>query len=1062
MRGCRRRAVVLWMLALFGATVPAQDLASAIAAARAKIEAANVGTRAQAVAAILAALDGLDAAAGVDDSGDAAQVSWLLARAARQREEWPLAERAWRRAERWYSRHPGEERFDLVARAGLAEALGRQTRVDKRTEALALQQELLATAIAMHGAESEAAMWARNDVAVSLNFLDQSAAAAEEFRTLAAWYERRGDEDALHAARINLADAYWQLRADADLLAISNDMVERARKLFPAGHPTRLHRQVDAIVKLIERGLLTEARQVLEPAMSEFRSAASAEDRRSRSWGYALASAGWLMWLEGDGAAALAVLDEFFALAVAHGFEANELLGAGVAAASIRSDLGDHRGVIEVARFVLERNPSTSLAWDNLWSLRHTSGTSAFFLGDFAEAGRMFEQNLQLLTGLFPDPEDHSRRARFPATWHNLGATAWEAGDPAAARQWFEKVLAHEWPVPSFKASAAFVLAWIDHHAQPTAVNLERLLTTYETQRQLEEWRPWRRHLRQRALLALDATSHAPQLERMLADGVRDVLGQIEETLFLADRERAEVLGHVRSDIDWALSLGGRDDALLQRLTFEAIESRRAALLTTPGLGLQRRDASLEATQRELADVREQLGETVQLGAEDHAAITGEALQQLRSRRDRLQREIRAKLTQLGSGAVKVTAADVASRLADGQAVVTFHRYSHWDPPRGGKSGAIDRFVAHVALPRQDTVQRIDLGPAAAIEAAITAWREAIGAPVDRGRDPEPAPDRAAERGRALHQLVFGPLQPVLGKAKTLYVCVDDALHLVPLDALPLDGKRVVGDECALHLLPSLQSLVRPLPKPTVGPATLLAIGGVAFGKTPEPATGSRGGQLFDFDPLPFTRDEVVKIGTMFTTQHRRAPVVLQDQAATKAAFAEQAPKVRFLHVATHGWFAPADLRSLADPIGTDVLSASHGHSPLALCGLALAGANQGRDQSGRLPGVLTAEHLAGLDLRGCELAVLSACRTNVGLRRGGQSIQSLQSALHTAGVRTAVTSLWRVPDALTEELMVRFYRNLWEQKQPAATALWEAKKWLRSRGEAGVQHWAAWVLTAQ
>jgi hypothetical protein len=53
------------------------------------------------------------------------------------------------------------------------------------------------------------------------------------------------------------------------------------------------------------------------------------------------------------------------------------------------------------------------------------------------------------------------------------------------------------------------------------------------------------------------------------------------------------------------------------------------------------------------------------------------------------------------------------------------------------------------------------------------------------------------------------------------------------------------------------------------------------------------------------------------------------------------------------------------------------------------------------------------------------ACETNVGIRRAGQGIQSLQTALHAAGARTAITSLWKVDDAATRKLMERFYTYL-------------------------------------
>lgn len=109
--------------------------------------------------------------------------------------------------------------------------------------------------------------------------------------------------------------------------------------------------------------------------------------------------------------------------------------------------------------------------------------------------------------------------------------------------------------------------------------------------------------------------------------------------------------------------------------------------------------------------------------------------------------------------------------------------------------------------------------------------------------------------------------------------------------------------------------------------------------------------------------------------------------------------------------------------------------------------------------GIMTAEDLATLDLSNCELAVLSACETNVGLRRAGQGIQSLQAALHTAGARTAITSLWRVDDAASRRLMELFYTKLWQEKLGKADALWEAKMALRAE-EHPVRDWAGWILT--
>ena len=140
----------------------------------------------------------------------------------------------------------------------------------------------------------------------------------------------------------------------------------------------------------------------------------------------------------------------------------------------------------------------------------------------------------------------------------------------------------------------------------------------------------------------------------------------------------------------------------------------------------------------------------------------------------------------------------------------------------------------------------------------------------------------------------------------------------------------------------------------------------------------------------------------------------------------------------------------------------------MELCGLAFAGANLPPNEYGFIPGVMTAEEISHLDLRGCELVVLSACDTNVGVRRAGQGIASLQQAVYAAGARASLTSLWKVPDEATRELMVDFYRRMWIEKKPKRQALFEAQEKMRTaKDELGrpkyrTRDWAAWVLVGE
>jgi len=169
-------------------------------------------------------------------------------------------------------------------------------------------------------------------------------------------------------------------------------------------------------------------------------------------------------------------------------------------------------------------------------------------------------------------------------------------------------------------------------------------------------------------------------------------------------------------------------------------------------------------------------------------------------------------------------------------------------------------------------------------------------------------------------------------------------------------------------------------------------------------------------------------------------------------AIRREAGKYRYLHFATHGFFAPPSTGpkfapKIAESIGERIRAA--GLSPGLLCGLVCAGANKPTPDD---DGVLTALEIADLNLSGVELAVLSACETGLGEIKEGDGVLGLQRAFQLAGVRTTVTSLWQVPDVSTSTLMIRFYENRLKKGSSALEALREAQLWVLNNGmDAGV-----------
>ncbi len=224
------------------------------------------------------------------------------------------------------------------------------------------------------------------------------------------------------------------------------------------------------------------------------------------------------------------------------------------------------------------------------------------------------------------------------------------------------------------------------------------------------------------------------------------------------------------------------------------------------------------------------------------------------------------------------------------------------------------------------TLVELALGPAQELEELARDWRATLGQPLaSRGlsnaSEPEErGPSKGA--GRRLRELVLDPVLAAVGDATTLHVCLDDFLHVVPIGALPMEDGDVVGDRYVIVNEVSFARLLAERRQVGSEPGLLavgdVAFGGLASGSIPTEGYRTRSGSTLEFVPLEETRGEAEYAAALFESELGREPVLLLEEGATKSAFHRLAPGKRYLHVATHGWFAPETASSTLDTEGGD------------------------------------------------------------------------------------------------------------------------------------------------
>lgn len=331
---------------------------------------------------------------------------------------------------------------------------------------------------------------------------------------------------------------------------------------------------------------------------------------------------------------------------------------------------------------------------------------------------------------------------------------------------------------------------------------------------------------------------------------------------------------------------------------------------------------------------------------------------------------------------------------------------------------------------RRDRWKRYSLPPRSQLQARVRGLRRALA-------DPENADSKLTFRlSRGLYRQLIEPAEPMLAGVDRLIVSPDDALSLIPFEALlardpAATGAAVPGswlvDRYAISYTPSASVLA------TRGggaaPRAVVAIGNPDFG------VPDSGGIARALEPLPST---AVEIARLRTAAAGREIVTLTGREASREHLLalEALPRAGILHIATHG----------------DVNESEPERSGLWLA----------PDAGETAPSRLEVSDILGMRL-GAGLVTLSACETGLGRLESGEGVIGLSRAFLAAGAQSVVVSLWPVNDRSTAELMAAFYRRALDGRTPRDQALAAAKRSMLASGETRAPfYWAPFILVGR
>lgn len=327
----------------------------------------------------------------------------------------------------------------------------------------------------------------------------------------------------------------------------------------------------------------------------------------------------------------------------------------------------------------------------------------------------------------------------------------------------------------------------------------------------------------------------------------------------------------------------------------------------------------------------------------------------------------------------------------------------------------------------------------------------------------------------SLYLRIWEPLEKHLAGMKHIYFSPTGYLNSFSLAAVRCPDGSCMMDHYIIHQLTSTAQLTKPGNFHSNPPKEIALFGAVYYSKeqrqdeetylvslnnqkdTAQYQTAQRGAVEESFQFLPFTRNEVKHIESLFEKHNYRCSTQLGQDASEQQFRQISGKSPCILHLATHGFFVDTEAKVMQNIFLSQFPAVRL--QGMQRAGMALAGANKTWEEGNQdtdNDGILTAAEVAALNLDNTQLAVLSACNTGVGFF-SNEGVYGMYRGFKQAGVKSILSSLWTVNDFSTSILIQKFYEK-WLECLPMQQAYQQAISDVRQEF-LSPYYWAPFVL---